>query len=175
MRVLQISVVLLAVVLAAMAVAAGGDEMLEPGQQFVEFKLEAHDGSTVSSEDLQGQAYLLYFYPKADTPGCTREACELRDVWGEIRDAGLAVYGVSYDSPEKNRAFAEKYNLPFLLLSDSDRELAGEVGAAGKLLPVPKRVSYLVGGDGAILETYPKVDPAPHARQVLEDYERLTG
>jgi peroxiredoxin Q/BCP len=84
------------------------------------------------------------------------------------------VYGVSYDSPETNRAFAEKHRLPFLLLSDTDRALAKAVGAAIPLLPFPKRISYLVGADGRVLKAYPKVSPATHAEEVLEDYRSLT-
>jgi peroxiredoxin Q/BCP len=83
------------------------------------------------------------------------------------------VLGVSYDTPEKNRKFAEKNGLPFLLLSDSDHELAESVGAARALLPFAKRVSYLVGPDGLVLETYPDVDPKTHASEVLEDYRAI--
>jgi len=149
--------------------------MLSPGDRFVDFKLGAHDGTTVRSADLEGRPYLIYFYPKADTPGCTREACELRDSWPEVQAAGLVVLGVSYDSPKANAAFAEKYHLPFLLLSDSDRKLAKAVGAARTLLPVPKRISYLVGADGTVLVAYPSVDPAKHAGEVLADMARLGG
>ena len=81
--------------------------------------------------------------------------------------------GVSYDSPEKNRKFAEKNDLPFRLLSDSDHELAKSVGASRALIPFAKRVSYLVDGDGIILQTYPDVDPKKHAAEVIEDYRKL--
>jgi peroxiredoxin Q/BCP len=143
--------------------------MLEPGAPFPDFSLTAHDGSTVSSTDLAGRPYLIYYYPKADTPGCTKEACTFRDAWSDVQDAGLAVYGVSYDTPERNRVFAEKYNLQFLLLSDRDRALAKQVGAASMLLPVPKRISYLVGGAGTVLVAYSSVKPSTHAGEVLED------
>ncbi len=82
---------------------------------------------------------------------------------------------MSYDSPATNHAFAEKHHLPFLLLSDSDRTLAKAVGAAIPLLPFPKRISYLIGADGTVLKAYPKVMPASHAEQVLEDYRQLTA
>jgi peroxiredoxin Q/BCP len=85
------------------------------------------------------------------------------------------VLGVSYDKPEKNRAFAEKNALPFRLLSDRDHELAKSVGAARALLPFAKRVSYLVGADGRVLKNYPDVDPKTHAQEVLEDYRALTA
>jgi peroxiredoxin Q/BCP len=154
-------------------IAAGGD-MLETGDAFPAFSLTAHDGSTVSSEGLAGQPYLVYYYPKADTPGCTKEACAFRDRWEDVQQAGLAVYGVSFDKPDKNAAFAKKYGLQFLLLSDIDRELAAEVGAKSAFLPVPKRISYLVGADGSVLKAYPKVSPSNHAGEVLADLEALT-
>ena len=83
--------------------------------------------------------------------------------------------GVSYDSPEKNRKFAEKNGLPFLLLSDSDHELAKSVGASRALLPFAKRVSYLIGTDGTVIETYPDVDPKTHAQEVLADYRKIVA
>jgi len=85
------------------------------------------------------------------------------------------VFGVSYDSPETNRAFAEAHRLPFLLLSDTDKKLARKVGASIPLLPFPKRISYLVGSDGKVLKPYPKVRPAHHAAEVLADYRALVG
>jgi peroxiredoxin Q/BCP len=85
------------------------------------------------------------------------------------------VLGVSYDAPEKNRQFAQKNDLPFRLLSDSDHELAKAVGAARSLFPVAKRISYLVGPDGVVLATYPDVDPKTHAAEVLDDYRALTA
>jgi peroxiredoxin Q/BCP len=103
------------------------------------------------------------------------EANRLRDSWNELQELGIEVLGVSYDSPEKNRKFAEKNNLPFRLLSDRDHELAKAVGAARSLVPLAKRISYLVGPDGKVLEAYPKVDPSTHAEEVLEDYRALTS
>ncbi len=85
----------------------------------------------------------------------------------------MKVFGVSYDTPEKNRAFAAKNHLPFLLLSDRDRSLAKAVGANRALLPVPKRISYLVGPDGTVLKAYPSVSPSTHAAEVVQDYRAL--
>lgn len=169
---------LLTAVLILVAGLAAADEeaqMLEAGMPFPAFTLSAHDGTTVASSELAGKPYLIYYYPKADTPGCTREACELRDRWSEIQELGLVVLGVSYDTPQDNRAFAEKFNLQFRLLSDSDRALAQQVGAVRTLLPVPKRISYLVGADGTVLKAYPEVDPKTHAAEVLDDLRALTG
>ena len=87
-----------------------------------------------------------------------------------MQKLGLAVYGVSYDNPNTNRDFAEKNKLPYLLLSDTDRSLARAVGAGRALLPLPKRVSYLVGEEGRVLKSYPKVDPKTHASKVLADF-----
>ncbi len=154
----------------AFAGALHGGEMLEPGVSFPAFSLTAHDNSIVSSDELTGTSYLIYFYPKADTPGCTKQACAFRDHWQEVQEAGLRVYGVSYDTPKINAAFAEKYGLQFLLLSDRERLLAAEVGAQRLLLPVPKRISYLVGGDGVVLKAYPDVNAAGHAAEVLADF-----
>ena len=153
------------------ATALAGD-MLKVGDRFPAFSLAAHDGTTVASADLAGGPFLVYFYPKADTPGCTKEACAFRDSWAEVQVLGLKVFGVSYDTPEDNRAFADKYGLQFTLLSDRDRALAEKVGAAG-LMPYPSRISYLVGADGTILKTYPKVTPATHAAEVIADLRAL--
>jgi len=87
----------------------------------------------------------------------------------------VAVFGVSYDSPESNKKFADNNDLPFRLLSDSDHELAKAVGASRSLIPVAKRISYLVGADGNVLVAYPNVDPDSHAAQVIEDYRRIVG
>ena len=87
--------------------------------------------------------------------------------------AGLKVFGASYDDPEDNAAFAEKFSLQFLLLSDIDKELASAVGAKRTLMPFPKRVSYLVGADGKVLKAYPSVSPADHAKEVLADFAEL--
>ncbi|NOZ93639.1 MAG: peroxiredoxin [Acidobacteria bacterium] len=158
-------------ILAALLLAglAEGGKMLEPTDTFPAFELAAHDGSVVRSEDLAGTAYLLYFYPKANTPGCTKEACAFRDSWEDVTAAGLTVLGVSYDSPDSNRRFAETYHLPFLLLSDTDHRLAKAVGASRALLPFPKRISYLVGSDGRVVRSYAEVNPSTHAAQVLAD------
>jgi peroxiredoxin Q/BCP len=162
------------IILTISAIAHGGD-MLDAGTTFPTFELTAHDGSTVTNATLAGHHALIYFYPKADTPGCTKEACTLRDAWSDLEDAGVLVFGVSYDTPGSNKAFAEKYRLPFKLLSDTERELAKAVGADRMLLPVPKRISYLVAPDGTVATAYPSVKPAGHAEEVLADVRALQG
>lgn len=147
--------------------------MLKSGQPYPEFELATHNGETISSAELQGSPYLMFFYPKADTPGCTKEVCSLRNAWTDLQDVGLQVFGVSFDKPGSNSAFAEKYQLPFPLLSDADKELAKAVGAKMPLVPLPKRISYLIGPDGVILKAYAKVNPKTHATEVLEDAREL--
>lgn len=147
--------------------------MIDPGSAFPPFDLEAHDGESVRSDDLAGRAYLVFFYPKASTPGCTVEVCRLRDRWDDLRELGLELFGVSYDSPESNRRFAEKQRLPFRLLSDADRSLAKACGADRFLLPVPKRISYLVGADGTVLRAWDSVNPDSHADEVWESAREL--
>jgi peroxiredoxin Q/BCP len=149
--------------------------MLAPGDRFPEFDLTSHSGERISSRSMAGRPYLLFFYPKADTPGCRVEACALRDHWRELAAAGLSVLGVSYDRPAANRAFAERRSLPFALLSDRGGKLARRVGARRAVLPVPKRISYLIGADGRVLKTYPAVHPSGHAEQALRDWRELAG
>jgi len=148
--------------------------LLEPGSEFPKFDLEAHDGSRVRLTDLAGRKVLLFYYPKADTPGCTKEACAFRDAWGELKAAGVAIYGISFDKPNGNAHFADKYGLPFLLLTDAGKAIAKQVGATGLLMPVPKRISYLLDENGNVLKAYPTVRPVGHAEEVLADVEALS-
>jgi peroxiredoxin Q/BCP len=168
------SIALVAPLLAVLGLAtcARAGDMLKAGDSFPSFTLSAHDGTVVKSADLAGSPFLLYFYPKADTPGCTKEACAFRDSWAEEQMLGLKVFGVSYDSPADNKAFADKFGLQFPLLSDTERTLAEAVGAAGAM-GFPSRISYLVGANGKVLKAYPKVSPAEHAAEVIADFKAL--
>jgi peroxiredoxin Q/BCP len=129
------------------------------------------DDKQVSLSDFSGSWVLLYFYPKDDTPGCTAEACALRDNFPFYEDTGITVLGVSKDSPKSHKKFIEKYSLPFNLLSDTEGLVAKAYGADGLL--GTKRVSYLISPTGTIAKTYPKVNPATHAQEVLEDLKKL--
>ena len=95
--------------------------MLNVGDKAPEFTLTADDGTPVSLADYRGQKLVIYFYPKADTPGCTKQACSFRDNYGIYEEKGIIVIGISYDSPESHKKFKQKYNLPFILLSDKKR------------------------------------------------------
>lgn len=117
--------------------------------------------------DHRGQTLLLYFYPKDDTPGCTKEACAIADVYSDFERGGVTVFGVSADSPESHLAFAKKYNLPFTLLSDPERSVIKAYGAAKSEAAGTKRISYLIAPDGTVARAYPNVDPAAHALQIL--------
>ena len=141
--------------------------MLPEGSKAPNFTLPSHTDESVSLSDFAGSPVLLYFYPKDDTPGCTREACTITELYDEFQKAGIIVLGVSKDNPESHRAFRAKYHLPFTLLSDPDQIVIEQYGAKGLL--GTKRISYLISQDGTILKTYPNVDPAFHAYEILKD------
>ena len=127
--------------------------------------------SPFSLSTYRGRKVILYFYPKDDTPGCTKEACAFRDGFTQFQTAGLTVFGCSIDTSEAHRKFIKKYNLPFPLLLDPDRKIATSYGVANgiPILGLDKRVTYVVGEDGLILKVYPNVDPSVHANQILAD------
>lgn len=116
----------------------------------------------------KGKHVVVYFYPKDDTPGCTKEACAFRDAWSKLQQANVQVIGVSVDSEESHKAFAEKHKLPFPLVADTDQAICKAYGVPVKL-GFASRVSFLIGPDGKIKKVYPKVDPGVHADEILAD------
>lgn len=146
-------------------------DTLRPGTTAPDFVLPDAQGAQRQLADYRGERVLLYFYPRADTPGCTREACAFRDGYRELRRLGVQVVGISVDPPPAQQAFARKYALPFPLLSDADGSVAYDYGALWSLGPLrfAKRQSFLIDAEGRILRVYRKVDVATHYRQVLED------
>ena len=155
---------------------AGATELLKAGDAFPAWSLVDQTGAVVSSGDLAGKAYLLWYYPKALSPGCTSEGCALRDNYAGFEKAGVQVVGVSFDDPKDNAEFIAKNNFPFQLLSDTKRTLAVQVGAADSPSRiVARRISYLVGPDGKVLTAYADVTPAKHASEVLSDLEKLNA
>jgi thioredoxin-dependent peroxiredoxin len=165
MRTPALAVLLL---LGAATVAPGA--LFAPGDPFPAWTLRDQSGASVSSRDLAGKTYLLWFYPKAQTPGCTMEGLSLKNKYDEFQRRHVEVLGVSLDPPAANAAFVEAQGFPFRLLSDADRTLATAAGAVrGPEQPVASRISYLVGPDGKVLRVYPDVDPATHATTVLRD------
>jgi len=144
--------------------------MLEKGSRFPDWTLSDQSGQPVASKDLAGRTYLLWFYPKAMTPGCTAEGDALRAQMALFKDRGVEIFGVSFDAPATNAEFAKQQSFPFRLLSDTDRALAVAVGAAdAPSQAMAKRVSYLVGPDGKVLKAYGDVNPKAHADEVLRD------
>ncbi len=147
--------------------------MLEPGDRAPGFSLPADDGTTVSLEDLRGRPVVLYFYPKDDTSGCTKEACEFRDSWEQVRQSGAVVLGVSPDPVSSHQKFKRKYQLPFPLLADTDHKVASAYGAWGQKSMYGRkyqgilRTTFLIDREGRIGKVYEKVRPAGHAAEVL--------
>jgi peroxiredoxin Q/BCP len=147
---------------------------LEPGAVAPPFTLAASGGRTVSSEALKGTPYLLYFYPKADTPGCTKQACGIQEALPALGNLNLTVIGVSPDPMGPIEKFAKKYNLEFPLASDPEHAVAEAYGVwveksmYGKKYMGMERSSFLVGGDGRLVAVWRKVKPEAHAAQVLE-------
>jgi len=145
-------------------------DLLQPGDPFPEWELVDHTGQRVSARSLAGSMYLVWFYPRAMTPGCTVEGQTLRDRYPAFREAGIRVFGVSFDPPTRNAEFVRQESFPFSLLSDTERQLAVAVGAADTSSQgAARRISYLVGADGKVRKAYGSVTPASHADEVLRD------
>jgi peroxiredoxin Q/BCP len=149
--------------------------MLEPGDDAPDFELPNQDGETVRLADFEGRV-VLYFYPRADTPGCTTEACSFRDNWAAYDDRGIAVLGVSDDPVADLASFAEEYDLPVTLLSDEDGAVAtqydsyGEKNMFGNTFDGVFRNTYVIR-DGVIEAVYEGVDPEGHAEEIIADLE----
>ena len=143
--------------------------MPERGQQLPDVEFVTEDSEKLAAEDLTGRKTVLYFYPKDDTPGCTKEACAFRDRMEDYRGAGIQVYGVSLDSPESHRRFREKHNLNFPLLTDEGGRAAEALGVLRETRDKANRVTFLLDPDGKIAKVYPKVSPETHADEILED------
>ncbi len=136
-----------------------------------DFKLLDQNNKEHSLSYHRNSYVLIYFYPKDDAPGCTQEACAIRDIYKDFESNGVKVFGISADSVESHKKFAEKYQLPFTLLSDPKKETIGAYGANS--VPFTKRISYLISPDGVILKAYPKVDPTHHSAEILKDIYAL--
>jgi thioredoxin-dependent peroxiredoxin len=153
--------------------------MLKKGRKAPAFTLKDQTGTERSLKEFAGTWVLIYFYPKDDTPGCTKEACAIAEVYKDFKRLGVTVLGVSKDSVRSHQKFATKYSLPFILLSDPDTEMIQaydawvEKSMYGKKYMGTARVSYLCSPDGKIIATYPDVDPANHALEILKDVKVL--
>lgn len=145
------------------------------GQDAPDFRLQDQNGAWHTLADYRGRWVALYFYPKADTPGCTREACEFRDNIFAFEEIGATILGVSVDAVKDQKKFADKYSLPFPLLADLDGKTAEAWGVLNNLgvMKLARRQSFLIGPDGKIAKHYTQVDPATHSKEVLADLKAL--
>ncbi|HLH78156.1 MAG TPA: peroxiredoxin [Candidatus Binataceae bacterium] len=144
--------------------------MLKVGDIAPDFTATTDEGKPLSLNSLRGSKVLLWFYPKADTPGCTAEGCSLRDNFDHYQSHGVQILGVSVDSVADNAAFVKKFSFPFRLLCDTDRSISVAYGACeGPNASRASRISYLIDEQGKIERAYPGVNPREHAAQVLSD------
>ena len=147
--------------------------MVEEGKPAPDFELETDGGQSVKLSGFRGQPVVLFFYPKDDTPGCTRQACGIRDAWGEFERRGAVVLGVSPDSAKSHAKFREKYGLPFTLLADEGHAVADEYGVwvekkfAGKRYMGIERSTFVIDTNGNVAKVMRRVKPDEHADQVL--------
>jgi len=153
--------------------SAFGSEDKLLGKAAPEFKLKNSYGELVSLKEFKGEWLLVFFYPKDDTPGCTKEACSLRDNYTEIKKLNANVIGISIDSSDSHKEFKEKYNLPFMLLSDPDGETAKEYGALNNffIFRLAKRQSFIIDPKGVVRRVYRNVSPSNHAQEIKNDLE----
>jgi peroxiredoxin Q/BCP len=148
--------------------------MVEEGKPAPDFELKSDSGETVKLSDLRGKQVVLYFYPKDDTPGCTTQACGIRDAYGEFEQEGAVVLGVSPDDERSHVRFKQKYELPFALLADVDHSVAEDYGVwveksyAGKKYLGVARSTFVIAEDGTIKRAIHDVKPDSHADDVLE-------
>ncbi len=143
------------------------------GELVNDFTLPDQDGAPVTLSNFLGRPVVLFFYPKADTPGCTVEACGFRDQFAQLEAAGATVLGVSRDTVKAQKKFKDKYELPYTLLADKDQELIQRFDLLkqktmyGKPVTGVERTTYLIGSDGRLLHTFANVKPQGHADEVL--------
>jgi peroxiredoxin Q/BCP len=148
--------------------------MIEEGKPAPDFELPADTGETVRLSELRGKPVVLYFYPRDDTPGCTKQACGIRDAWSDFERTGAVVLGVSPDDEGSHAKFKEKYGLPFTLLADHDHKLTEQYGFwvekknYGKTYIGVERSTVVIDSEGRVAKVFRKVKPTEHAAQVLE-------
>ncbi|HWW77525.1 MAG TPA: thioredoxin-dependent thiol peroxidase [Pyrinomonadaceae bacterium] len=151
--------------------------MIKEGDAAPDFEARDAEGNTVKLSDLRGQRVVVYFYPKDDTPGCTKEACSFRDSFAEFGRRGIKLLGVSTDDEKSHRKFAEKYSLPFTLLADTDHSVADAFGVYGekqfmgrKYMGV-RRTTFLIDEQGRVRKVFDKVKVDEHADEVLKAFD----
>jgi len=146
---------------------------MQVGDTVEDFTLQNENDETVRLSDVRGKPVVLFFYPRADTPGCTIEACGFRDTFRKLQKAGVVVLGISRDTPKAQKKFKEKYDLPYTLLADVDEEVCNQFGVMkdknmyGKKVRGIERTTFLIGPDGRLTRIFAKVKPEGHAEEVL--------
>ena len=149
---------------------------LKEGDKAPDFTVSDGEGKTIRLKDLRGKKVVLYFYPKDDTPGCTREACSFRDAFSKFKKRGIEVLGVSLDNEKSHQKFAQKFSLPFRLLADTDRAVSeaygtyGEKKFMGRTYMGNLRMTFLIDERGKIKKIFSKVKPDDHAEEVLQAF-----
>jgi len=152
--------------------------VLTTGQQAPEFTLTDSKGDVHRLSDYRGETIVLYFYPKDDTPGCTKEACSFRDSYQDFKEAGVEVIGISPDSEKSHSKFIDKYELPFTLLSDPDHQVCEAFGvwgikkSFGREYEGVYRTTFVIGPEGKIKRVFENVKPSDHSQEVLEEVKK---
>lgn len=152
---------------------------MELHKKVADFSLQDDQENTIHLSDYAGKPVVLFFYPKADTPGCTIEACGFRDTFKKLQNAGAVVLGISRDTPNAQRKFKEKYDLQYPLLADVDEKVCNQFGVLkeknmyGKKVWGIERTTFLIGPDQKLLKVFPKVKPEGHAEEVLATLKEL--
>jgi peroxiredoxin Q/BCP len=141
--------------------------VIEEGKSAPDFTLASDSGEEVTLSSLRGKPVVLYFYPKDDTPGCTRQACGIRDAWGEFQRAGAEVFGISADTVASHEKFKTKYELPFPLLADPEHTLGESYGVAQEGKNSYERSTFVIDADGNVAKIMRRVNPDRHADEVL--------
>jgi len=147
-----------------------GEASLKVGDMAPAFELKDGEGNVHKLSDYKGKVVALYFYPKDDTPGCTAEACNLRDNYTMLQDSGIVILGVSYDDSTSHKEFSKKYDLPFPLLSDIDKEVSTAYGTKGGFtrLFMLQRKTFLIGKNGKIMHIFDDVETGNHTAQIMD-------
>jgi len=149
------------------------------GMPAPEFSLQDESGNLFRLTDFRGKTILLYFYPKDDTPGCTKEACNFRDDYSAYQEAGVTILGISPDTAKSHAKFKSKYELPFTLLADPEHQIASKYGVWGRKKFMGReydgilRTTFLIGPDSQILKVFENVKPTDHSAEVLAELERI--
>lgn len=153
-----------------------GLNALSVGMQAPDFSLQDQDAKVRTLSEFRGRYVVLYFYPKDNTPGCTKQACQLRNNFDEFKKQDIIVLGINYDTPKTHKNFIEKHHLPFILLSDTNKGVAKKYGAKSWwFLPIPYRMTFIIDPQGKICSLLPKVNVDEHATKVLAIIQKHKG